>query len=100
LKSEALHVSRLRYIPEAHADDHPEEAERAALLDHVDRQLASIQVVPAPEREQLHAVFVVADEEAGRSIGTGPTFRRDGEPPPRKVLEHAKHRRHHGYPLG
>ena len=43
-KPEAFDVARLAHLAENHAADHPEEAERPALLDHVDRELAAIEV--------------------------------------------------------
>ena len=42
LQAEAFDVARLANLAENHAADHPEEAERPALLDHIDRDLAAI----------------------------------------------------------
>src|SRR4029079_927372 len=95
LQAEAFDVARLADLADNHAADHPEEAERPALLDHIDRDLAAIEVVTPSELKELHAVFVVADEQTGRGWGALPPSRREREPGARKMLQHAEQRRHH-----
>jgi hypothetical protein len=41
----------------------------SVLVDHIDRDLAAIEVVTPPEFDELHAVLVIADEEARRAVG-------------------------------
>src|SRR6476659_7238774 len=100
LQAEAFDVARLANLAENHAADHPEEAERTALLDHIDRDLAAIEVVTPHELKELHAVFVIADKQAWRVVGARPAFRREREPAARKMLQHAEQRRHHRHPFG
>src|SRR6476646_7544504 len=85
LQAEAFDVARLADLAENHAADHPEEAERPALLDHIDRDLAAIEVVTPPELKELHAVFVIADEQARRTVGPRPAFRRERKSAARKM---------------
>jgi len=62
-------------------------------------RLAFVQALAPAESEELHAVLVVADEQAGGSVGVRKAFGRYAQTPPRKMPHHAEECRNHGHPF-
>lgn len=81
---EGVEVALSIDTPEAEPTNHPEELKRRAGLDHVEPQLAGIEPVTPSEGEEIHAVFVVADEQARCAIRPGEILGRDPEAAPRE----------------
>src|SRR5262252_6670934 len=63
-----VEVALLVETAKAHAADHEKELEGTARLEHIEPQFARVEPMAAAEGEQLHAVFVVSNEQAGRPI--------------------------------
>ena len=98
--SKRVEVARLIQVAETQSAYHRERTRRVARLHHIEPELAGIEALAPAEGEQLNAVFVVADEQAGRAVRPREVLGRDAQAPPRKMPEHAEERRHHGHPFG